>query len=53
MCKLKGGCKRENYDMEIKLDGPRGHYHFQIKGLMDKGEHNEVEMKWWMQKEAL
>ena len=31
MCKSKGGCKRGRYDVEIKLDGHRGHYHFQIK----------------------
>ena len=25
----------------------------QIKGRMDKGEHSDVELKWWMQKRAL
>ena len=26
----KGECKRVHYDVEIKLNGHRGHYHFQI-----------------------
>ena len=26
---------------------------YELKGRMDKGEHNDVEMKWWMQKGAL
>ena len=25
----------------------------ELKGRMDKGKHNDVEMKWWMQKLAL
>ena len=25
----------------------------ELKGRMDKGEYNDVEMKWWMQKGAL
>ena len=31
MWNSKGGCKRGHYDVEINLDGHRGHYHFQIK----------------------
>ena len=25
----------------------------ELKGQMDKGEHNDVEIKWWMRKGAL
>ena len=35
------------------MDGKNDIMMCNLKGRMDKGEHNEVEMKWWMQKEAL
>ena len=28
MWNSKVGCNRGHYDMEIKVDGHRGHYHF-------------------------
>ena len=34
--------------MEIKLDDIEGIIISELKGRMDKGEHNDVEMKWWM-----
>ena len=36
MCKLKGGCKRGHYDVQIKRQMDKGHYYVQIKRCMKK-----------------
>ena len=47
MWKLKGGCKRGHYDVQIKrVDGIReGHYDVEMKGWMQKGGHYDVQIK--------
>ena len=65
--KSKGGWKRCYYDVQIKrgmdkgghyggnerVDGKGGIMMCKLKGGMDKGGHYDVEIKGWMEKEAL
>ena len=67
MCKLKGGCKRGHYDVQIQrtdaqrtllcanyeVDAKGAIMKCNLKGRIDKGGHYDVEMKVRMQKWAL
>ena len=54
ICKLNGWMDNYRYYMEIKrVDGKGGIMICKLKGQMIKGVHYKVEMKGWIEKEAL